>query len=396
MNRNSSVADKLIVHRSSFIVCLATFAAILLVAATANRAPACPFCMAIEPTLAERRESASAVALGEAAGRVNGKSQEFRLHTIFKGPAELKKRASIDAASPATKEGRLAILFAAPDDQKQKDVDHWDWSTAFANEALLGYFAAAPDLREPSSKRLAYFVRYLEHADRDIARDAYMEFAHATYEEVRAVADQFDFSAVRRWLASERVPEERKGFYGVVLGMAQREADKAANRALLKRLILEDRSDFRAGFDGMLAGYLLLSGKEGLEQIGARYLTNTSAKHGDARHAMSALRFYYDYGPSELRDVIARYFIPLVGRPEFAAAATIDLARWQRWEALDQVAAVYRSPQSDGPTRRAVVAFLQVCPKPHAEAALEQLRKQDPKGVEAIEKSLLLPKGKER
>jgi hypothetical protein len=80
-----------------------------------------------------------------------------------------------------------------------------------------------------------------------------------------------------------------------------------------------------------------------------------------------------------------------VDRPEFAAAAILDLARWQRWEALDRVAAVYRKDKSDGPTRRSVVAFLTACPKPEAAAALERLRKTDPDGVRAIEKSLVLP-----
>lgn len=391
MNGHRVAAAGFIIHRSSFIACLATFAAIIWVTGTADRAAACPFCLAIEPTLAQRRESAAAVAVGEAAGRGDGKSQEYRLHTIFKGPPELKKRGAVDADSPQTKEGRLAILFATADEPKVREMDQWDWSTAFANEALLGYFAAAPDLRQPPAKRLAYFARYLEHADRDIARDAYLEFAHAPYEEVLAVAGQFDFAAVRQWLTSERVPDERKGFYGLVLGLAKRDADKAENRALLKRLILAERSDFRAGFDGMLAGYLLLSGKEGLEQLAARYLADTAARHGDVRHAMSALRFYFEYGPHEVRDAIARGVMPLVDRPEFAAAAIIDLARWQRWEALDRVAAVYNRSNSDGPTRRAVVAFLAVCPKLEADAALEQLRKADPDGVRTIEKSLLVP-----
>ena len=107
--------------------------------------------------------------------------------------------------------------------------------------------------------------------------------------------------------------------------------------------------------------------------------------------ATSALRFYYEYGPSELQGAITRSLLPLVDRPEFAAAAIIDLARWQRWEALDRIVAVYSKAQSDGPTRRAVVAFLAVCPKPEADAALEQLRKADPDRIRAIEKSLLVP-----
>jgi hypothetical protein len=350
--------------------------------------------MADEPTLAQRRESADGVALGEAAARRgDGKPQTYSLHTIFKGPAELKKRGEIAVESSDARPGSLAILFATADD-RQKRVDRWDWSTAFANEALLGYFAAAPDLRQPPEKRLAYFSGYLEHADRDIARDAYLEFAHAPYEDVLRVADRFDFALVRGWLESPRVPDERKGFYGLVLGMAPRAEDRAANRSLLQRLMEADRGEFRAGFDGVVAGYLLLTGEAGLQRIEERYFVNEQAKHGDIRHVMNALRFYYEYGPKEAHADIASTVARLVARPGFAAAAITDLARWEHWDVLDQVAALYDSePAPDGPTRRAIIGYLRACDKPQADAALVRLRKRDPKGVEAAEKLLFLRAG---
>jgi hypothetical protein len=390
---NGHNANGFIIHHSSFIIRASVVAGILFV--TTRQSTACPFCLADEPTLAQRRESADGVALGEAAGRRgDGKQQTFQLHTVFKGPAELKKRGKVDIESPAAKEGSLAILFATADDQRER-IDRWDWSTAFANEALLGYFAAAPDLRQPAEKRLAYFAGYLEHADRDIARDAYLEFAHVPYDDVVRVADKFDFAAVRGWLESPRVPDERKGFYGLVLGMAKREVDQAANRSLLQRLIKADRGEFRAGFDGVLAGYLLLTGETGLKLIEQRYFVSDQAKHGDVRHAMNALRFYYEYGPKEIRSGVARAVTRVIERPEFAAAAITDLARWEHWQVLDQVEALYgREPFADGPTRRAIVGYLSACNKPEAGAALERLRKRDPSGVEAAEKVLFLPAGK--
>jgi len=85
----------------------------------------------------------------------------------------------------------------------------------------------------------------------------------------------------------------------------------------------------------------------------------------------------------------------VIERPEFAAAAITDLARWEHWQVLDQVEALYgREPFADGPTRRAIVGYLSACNKPEAGAALERLRKRDPSGVEAAEKVLFLPAGK--
>jgi hypothetical protein len=381
------------VHRSSFFVKSILFAAVLLLPLQPTAVIACPFCLAVEPTLAQRRESADAVALGEAAGAQGGaKLQNFDLHAVFKGPAGLKQRKTVAVESPL-KSGSLAILFGAGGDQVR--ADRLDWSTAFANEALLAYFAAAPDLRQPVEKRLAYFVSYLEHADREIARDAYLEFAHAPYEDVLAVAEQFNFDAVRRWLTSAQVPEARKGFYGLVLGMAKDKQQRNANQKLLHDQIASDKNDFRAGFDGILAGYLLLRGEEGLELIETRYFEDAKSRHGDVRHATAALRFYYEYGPKQLRDRIAISTERLLKRPEFAAAAIIDLARWEHWQVRDEVAALYqRSEFSDGPTRRAIVGYLKACPDAEAATALERLRKRDPEGIATAEKLLTLPAGK--
>jgi hypothetical protein len=394
MNAEANSARKSIVPRSSFIVCLATCLAIVGIAAHATHAPACPFCLADEPTFAQRRENADAVALGEAAGKRGDQPQTFQLHTIFKGPGELKKAGKLAIDSPDVKKGSLAILFGTADDRRE-EIDRWDWSAAFANEALLGYFAKAPDLRQPPAKRLAYFARYLEHADRDIARDAYLEFGHAPYDDVAKIAGKFDFAKVRRWLKDPQVPEARKGLYGLILGMAQRDEDRAANKALFLSFIEEDRGEFRAGFDGILAGYLLLAGKEGLEQIEQRYFVNTQARHGDVRHAMKAVRFYYEYGPQDLRAPIAAVVAPLVERPAFAAAAITDLARWEHWQVLDQVAPLYeREGFADGPIRRAIIGYLHACPKPEAAQALARLKERDPTGVEAAERLLFLPAGK--
>jgi len=137
----------------------------------------------------------------------------------------------------------------------------------------------------------------------------------------------------------------------------------------------------------MLAAYLLLTGESGLKLIEQRFFENRQARHGDVRHATSALRFYWEYGPKALRARIAVATTRLVDRPEFAAAAITDLARWQHWHVLDRVAALYdRDEFSDGPTRRAIVGYLKSCPEPKAEAALERLRTADPDGVAAAEK----------
>jgi hypothetical protein len=272
------------------------------------------------------------------------------------------------------------------------------WHAVVVDETSYGYFARGPLLDRPAAERLKYFAPFLQHANRLVAEDAYQEFGHAPFELVVEVAPAIAQDRVRRWLVDPAVPPERKGFYGLLLGLATGDSERRANAALLKPLILAPADDFRAGFDGILGGYLLLAGPAALELVEARYLGDPQAADGDVRHALAALRFYQEYGreiPSErLHAAVAR----LLARPEFAEAATIDLARWQAWEVLDRVVDCYGRAEYDTPgMRRAVVGYLLACPQPAAAKSLLRLRAADPRGVAEAEavlsRTTTLPSG---
>jgi hypothetical protein len=151
---------------------------------------------------------------------------------------------------------------------------------------------------------------------------------------------------------------------------------------------LASENDFRAGFDGVLGGYLLLAGLPGLELIESRYFIKSDSADGDVRHALTALRFYAEYGREISTRRLAQAVAHLLSRPEFAAEATTDLARWQAWSVLDEVVALFEKPQSDERTRRAVVGYLLACNQADARAALARLRTADPAGIATAEEIL--------
>ncbi len=239
----------------------------------------------------------------------------------------------------------------------------------------------------PAVERLRYFGTFLEHADPLIAEDAYLEFGHAPFDVVAQVADVLPAQRLRPWLVDAKVSPARKGFYGLALGLSTEAATRRANAEFLRELIVAPHDDFRAGFDGVLGGYLLLAGEPGLEIVERLYLADPRAADGDVRHTMTALRFYREYGheipPERLSAALAR----LLERPEFAAAATTDLARWKAWSAADRVADLY-SARADAATRRAVVGYLLVCPSPEAARQLARLRTLDAAGVAEAERVL--------
>jgi hypothetical protein len=365
-------------------------------------AQACPFCNAVKPTLAQQRDAAAIVVLAEATDKSvkdavrstgkpdpnAGRRQSFRVHSVLKGKKRVGDGDSLRIAADAPlQQGSLGLLLAtgaddAPHDQLQ-------WTAIPLDEAAYAYVFREPATLAPNAERLKYFARYLENRNPLVADDALQEFAHASFDDTVLAVRGLPMGDLRRWLVDPRVPPERKGFYGLALGLAADAADRRANEELLHQQIVTPASDFRAGFDGVLGGYLLLTGTKGLELLDSRYFASPTAAIGDVQHAMRALRFYHQFGhriePVRQAEALAH----ALARPEFAADAITDLARWQYWEVTARVAALYQRPgYADPAIRRAIVGYLKASPQPQAATALAHLRSVDPQGVAAAEKWL--------
>ncbi|HEX3726798.1 MAG TPA: hypothetical protein VHV08_11175 [Pirellulales bacterium] len=344
---------------------------------------ACPFCTALAPSLAQWREQAVVVALVEVDVRSAERQTDVIVHRVIKGSARLGTAAKLQLSLDVdAKPGSLLLIFGTAGNEG----DELSWHAVAVNEASYAYFMRIPSLKTANSERLRYFARYLEHDEPLVAEDAYLEFGHAPFDEVARVADALPMSRMRAWVGEARVPQTHKGLYGLALGLPADAETRGANQQSLERLIMAPADDFRAGFDGVLGGYLLLAGDKGLALVESRYLANPKAADGDVRHAQTALRFYWEYGhdipPTRLCQAMRR----LLAREEFAASAATDLARWKDWTAIDQVAALYnRAGSNSAATRRAVVGYLTSCPQVGARAALTELRRLDPQGVAAAE-----------
>jgi hypothetical protein len=357
----------------------------ILVALITNRAPACPFCTPLGPTLCQRAAAAQVTALAEVAAGEKGGKTRLKLHRVLAGQERLGERSQLTVPLDLTaRAGALVVMFGSGPQGAAPEA--LQWRAENVNEASYAYFAKAPPLGTAPAERLAYFARFLEHAEPLVAEDAYLEFAHAPFEVVHEVAPRLPLERMHSWLVSSAVPPHRKGFYALAVGLARDPGQRRAAAELLRKLILAPEDDFRAGFDGILGSYLLLEGVEGLALVESRYLADPKAADGDVRHALAAVRFYREYGraipPARLEAAVRR----LLARPEFAEAAITDLARWQHWDALDQIAGLYAQPRFDQPaTRRAIVGYLLSCPQAGAAGALARLRKLDPRGVAEAE-----------
>ena len=359
--------------------------ALVVVTATVDgwtgRAHACPFCGVVGDSLAMRRDAADVAAVGEAEGAATADSdgflaQAFRIDQVLRGslPAgTTTATARVDGPVSGT-----ALVFGSTPGGPLR------WSAVGANEALLGYAAAAPATSLAAAERLRWFARWLEHPEPAIAADAFTEFGLAPFEAVQEAADAFDADRLASWINEPGIDARRRGFYGLAAGIVAAHAADAATRGRLREAldaaIDAPADDFRAGFDGLLGGLLVAEGTAGLDALDRRGLFAPTARPLDQRHLLAALRFAWEsLGDTIPRDRVAAATARLLASPAVAADAAVDLARYGAWTHVDDVARLWETLGRDDPlVRRAVAGYLAACPLPVARAHLERLRAADP------------------
>lgn len=351
------------------------------VAAAAN----CPFCDAVRPTWSQLREPAEVVALAQVTS-VSEEQSSLRLTGIARGenvPQHLEL-----ALSAKLSPGEHVLLLG---ERGTPTAGELQWNDIPMSPQAYEYLRNAPDLRNTPAERLPYFIGFLEDDDPLIAEDAYMEFAHAPYGEVKAVSDSFDGEQLRAWLINPGVPDLRKGFYALALSLSGGDdAQRADNIAFLQDWVENPGDDFRRGLDGVMGALLLARQGEALEFIRQKFLANPDAANGHVRNALAAVRFYYEFGEDPDIDAIAQAVACLLDRPAFATEAIIDLARWESWETLPRVVALFGEDGYDATTKHAIVAYLLTCDDDMAGDELERLRELDPDFVNAAEDRFLL------
>ncbi len=363
----------------------------------ATLAEACPFCDVVGRPLAARRDAANVVAIGEADGAAVESDavirQPFVVRSVIRGQDVV-----VDKVVPARVPGRVggtAMLLGEHD-----RVEGLGFEAVAADEMLLGYIATAPAVEAPAAERLRWFARFLEHSDRAIAEDAFMEFGLAPYSDVVAAADALDGRKLRGWLDEPGIDQRRRGFYGLACGIAATRARDAGDMteanallAALERVVATPADDFRSGYDGLLGGLLVAKGEAAIDTMATLGLLAKDTRAGDARHALAALRFAQEFLAESIpRPLVADAAARLVSNPAVAADVVIDLARYEHWSSADDVATLWNTLGQDDPlVRRSVAGYLLACPLAAAKDHAARLAGRDPALWDAAVQTVGLP-----
>ena len=411
--------------RTARTILLSTLLASWLLVSSAPAAHRCPFCSAPSLTLAEQLAQSDAAALvmwveAKKAREVDGK--RLPSSTLYEVREVIRDaRGSVKQGNRVTlgrfRSGRKGNLFLLLGSKGAKV----EWGSPLpVSETSYQYIVQAPSPEDPAAKRLAYFLRFLEFPDRQIADDAYAEFANAPYKEINKVSKLIPRKKVRRWIASKDTPPTRMGLYGLLLGLCGNTADAQ----LMQKKIAEPTEEFRLGIDGIISGYLLLTGSEGLPVIEQLKLKNQflvdakgqplTDKQGrkkmvpfsETYASMQALRFMWTYGNDRIsKERLRQSMRILLGRPELADLVIADLARWKDWSIQGRLMTLYDDKEFNVPAiKRAIVRYMLVSTKDVSKDAagplpkhvdegkkhLAALRKKDPKTVRDAERFFFL------
>ncbi len=386
MREIARVCDASLIGRRRFgLICLA-------LVATLAPARACSLCgpAADQTTLREDAQSAKLVLYGTLHDpRLDGPATDLHIEQVIKSHAVLAGRTvvtlpryvPVDPQNPPQFLVFCDITRGQPDPFRGSSV-----RSPAVGDYLKGALAIDPSDR---AKLLAYYVRFLDHADPDIASDAYREFAKTGDADLTRAARSLDPARLRALLTDPRTPPERLSLFAYLLGAC----GTAADADLLARLLRQPEERWQRALGGLLAGYTQLRPDDGWRLM-LTILGDAQRPFPQRYAALGAVRFFYRSQPTALRGHVLRALAVLLPQGDIVDAVTEDLRHWQEWGLTEQVLAQYGRPGHDAPlVRRAIVRYALCCPRPEARRFVDRLRQQDAALVRDVEESLQLERG---
>jgi hypothetical protein len=257
--------------------------------------------------------------------------------------------------------------------------------------AVVDYLRGATALdAKDKTAALLYFFRYLDHADPDVAADAYLEFAKANDQEVGQAAKRLDPAKLYRLINDPQTQANRLGLYSFLLGACGK--DKEAD--LLRTMLDKPGQKQLAAFDGILAGYIQLKPREGWE-LAVNMVKDPKRPFLERYAVLQALRFYHGWKGDEIKTEVLRCLVLALPQGDIADLSVEDLRQWQWWDLTNSVLALYGRETHKAPLmRRAIVRYALCCPRQEAVDFVKKVRQDDPATVKDVEESLQFEKKK--
>jgi hypothetical protein len=175
----------------------------------------------------------------------------------------------------------------------------------------------------------------------------------------------------------------RLGLLGLLLGHCGK---GDTHGKALKEFIDDPKVKQATGLDGLLAGYVLLDPKGGVDYVSS-LIKDTKEDFLVRYAALRAMRFFWEYRD----DVLARAKIvdavkPLLEQPDIVDLAIEDLRKWQQWDLAAQILDLFDRPTHDvSIIQRSIIKYALSAPADNKTCAAFLARmRADPKQAERV------------
>lgn len=355
-------------------------------------APACSLCgtVARSMSLAYEFNEASVVLYGtlanaklDPAGAGRG-TTEFHIEKISKDDPSFPRPKTLtlsrylpifDAKAPP----KYVMFIREP----KKSLEPY-WGKEIASPAVLDFVAQLHQVRKDPVQMLLFAGKHFDHADVNVADEAFLVFAKADDKLVAQAAKKLSPINLRKLVKNPDLEPERMSMFAYLLGAC----GNADDAELLLSLLKNPSPRLFKAYEGMLAGYIAMRPDAGWA-LARENLKNDKQSFLVRYATLRTLRFCYNARPEEAGPRVMEALSLALGQPEIADIAIEDLRKWKRWEHTKQIFACWNVKSYQSPLfRQSVVRYALACPQPAAREFLDLARRQDPELVRDLEQEL--------
>ena len=282
-------------------------------------------------SLQKHVETWPVVTLGKPVGRTPEGAVEVEVTEVLKGKAHVAVgRRLVVEKTVAVLPGRIWLVLGTVADPASGEI-------LMLRPTTLAFLRAIPSLppADDVGPRLRAFVPWLTHEDPMVSASARKAFADAPYEAVEAAARDVSVDALVPVLANPRRSASSRGAMFLLLGLAGRRAE----RKLLAQWMADRTSQHAAGYDALLAAWIMQTGPRGLVAI-ERLLRDPRTETRIVGTAyVRALGFHGRNGAALTRERIRAALRTLLDQPSAYGPAVHELRKLEAWEDTEAVLA---------------------------------------------------------
>ncbi|MSQ93573.1 MAG: hypothetical protein EXR98_03345 [Gemmataceae bacterium] len=258
------------------------------------------------------------------------------------------------------------------------------WGKEIASPAVLDFVAQLHQHRKDPAQVIFLAGKHLDHADANIADEAFLIFAKTDDKLIAQTAKQLSPVNLRKLIKDPELEPERMSMFAYLLGAC----GNADDAELLRSLLKSPPERFYKSYQGILAGYITMRPDEGWA-IAREMLKSDKPSFLLRYMTMRTMRFYYNAKPEETGPRVLEALSLAIGQADMADLAIEDLRKWKRWEHTKQIVACWDLKTYQTPLiRQSIVRYSLACPQPEARALVQRARRQDPELVRDLEQEL--------